>query len=230
MTKPEKLFELMEKLSEKVFKTSQLREYSPVEYFRFIEKGKPSRTRHFDIKTFNNFDTHSSEFDKFFLTKEHRVFPQTINISKVFPVRSDIDGMSFLRNIKLCDTSPVTETLQSDLTFVPLLPLAAGLVLQYYLENPSCNVDITPYIGTLYNWPLLIDKFPMYKIYDDIYLILDGELIDRGYTFRQRGLVQYEFARSLSKVVAVDNDSSSISNLISPGKFIIDKVSLNKNL
>ena len=70
----------------------------------------------------------------------------------------------------------------------------------------------------------------MYKIYDDIYLILDGELIDRGYTFRQRGLVQYGFARSLSKVVAVDNDSSSISNLISPGKFIIDKVSLNKNL
>ena len=236
MDKYEKLFKFMEKFSKKVLKTNQILEHSPVDYFHFIEKGKLLRSRHFDIKAFNNFHTYSSEFDRFFLTSTEKLFTNTsINISRVFPVRyfpvnsREIDTSS-LRNIKLCDTSLVTKIFESDLTSTPLLPLAAGLVLQFYLENHPCSIDMESYISTSYNWPLLLDKFPMYKIYDNVYLLLDEELTAKGYTLEQRGWVQYEFARSLSRVVAVNDSSSNITGPTRLNEFTIDKVSLIKNL
>lgn len=235
MDKYEKLFKFMEKFSKKVLKTNQILEHSPVDYFHFIEKGKLLRSRHFDIKAFNNFCTYSSEFDRFFLTSKYEVFIDTVNISRVFPVRSFTVGsiptkVSHLCNIKLCDTSLVTKISESDLTSAPLLPLVAGLVLQFYLENPSCNINMESYVGTSYNWPLLLDKFPMYKVYDNIYLLLDEELRVKGYTLKQRSLVQHEFARALSGVVAVNDSSPNITGLTRLNEFTIDKVSLIKNL
>jgi|TARA_B110001469_G_C9575839_1_gene285588 hypothetical protein len=70
----------------------------------------------------------------------------------------------------------------------------------------------------------------MYKVYDNIYLLLDEELRVKGYTLKQRSLVQHEFARALSGVVAVNDSSPNITGLTRLNEFTIDKVSLIKNL
>jgi hypothetical protein len=44
----------------------------------------------------------------------------------------------------------------------------------------------------------------MYKVYDEIYLLLDAEL-GVSYTVNEKAVIQYEFAKSLSKLVAVNN-------------------------
>ena len=69
----------------------------------------------------------------------------------------------------------------------------------------------------------------MYKIYNGIYLLLDAEL-EVNYTINEKAVIQYEFAKSLSKLVAVNNSPRGITELTEPNKFTIDKLSLARGL
>jgi hypothetical protein len=69
----------------------------------------------------------------------------------------------------------------------------------------------------------------MYKVYDDIYLLLDAELMV-NYTTDEKAVIQYEFAKSLSKLVAVNNSPWGMTTLTEPNKFTIDKLSLAMGL
>ena len=65
----------------------------------------------------------------------------------------------------------------------------------------------------------------MYKVYDDIYLLLDAELGFK-YTPDEKAVIQYEFAKSLSKLVAVNNSPWGMDTLTEPNNFTIDKIRL----
>ena len=69
----------------------------------------------------------------------------------------------------------------------------------------------------------------MYKVYDGIYLLLDAEL-GVSYTVNEKAVIQYEFAKSLSKLVAVNNSPWGMAELKEPNKFTIDKLSLARGL
>jgi hypothetical protein len=69
----------------------------------------------------------------------------------------------------------------------------------------------------------------MYKVYDEIYLLLDVEL-GSSYTVDEKAVIQYEFANSLSKLVAINNSPWGIAKLTEPNKFTIDEFSLSRGL
>jgi hypothetical protein len=110
-----------------------------------------TNTRHFNIKTLNNFGDYNSKVDKFFVTGKDVKFPETTQIARVFSPQPYPFDTSILCHIKSLDTVLVTEALHTDATSVSLLPLAAGLVLQHYLTTLPPTLVITPCIDILSN-------------------------------------------------------------------------------
>ena len=110
-----------------------------------------TKTRHFNIKTFNNFGNYNSEVDTFFVTGKYYKFTETIQKARVFSLQPYRFDTSFLCHIKSLDTVLVTEAFYTDVTSVPLLPLAAGLVLNHYLTTLPPTLVITPCIDMLSN-------------------------------------------------------------------------------
>jgi hypothetical protein len=237
MWKYEETVKLMRRLSKEVIKKNYIWEHSLIEYFHFLNQEPKSinylepkiKIRHFNIKTFNNFGNYNSEANMFFVTGKDKKFHETTQIARIFSPQPYPLDTSILCHIESLDTVLVTEAFHTDATSVPLLPLAAGLVLQNYLTPLPSDLVITPCIDMLGSWPLLLDQFPMYKVYDDIYLLLDAELMV-NYTTDEKAVIQYEFAKSLSKLVAVNNSPWGMTTLTEPNKFTIDKLSLAMGL
>ena len=165
-----------------------------MEYFHFKNKvtNEPlSRVRHFDIKVFDEFSIYGSGTRRFFVTGQNKDFLETVKIARVYSPKPYKWDMNNFCNINLYDTLPVLESLQTDSNSVPLLPIAAGLVLQFYLLNYSSGISDIPFIYPPLNGCLLLDKFPMYGVYDSIYCLLDAELKSEKYTFRECQVIQY---------------------------------------
>jgi hypothetical protein len=85
----------------------------------------------------------------FFVTGKDKKFHETTQIARIFSPQPYPLDTSILCHIESLDTVLVTEAFHTDATSVPLLPLAAGLVLQNYLTPLPSDLVITPCIDML---------------------------------------------------------------------------------
>ena len=70
----------------------------------------------------------------------------------------------------------------------------------------------------------------MYEVYDSIYCLLDAKLKSEKYTFSECQVIQYEFGKSLSRLVVVDNSLYGTRTLKIPNRFTVDELSLTNGL
>ena len=85
----------MGRLSKEVIKKNHIWEHSLIEYFHFLNQEPKSinylkaltKTRHFNIKNFNNFGNYNSEVDTFFVTGKDVKFAETIQKARVFSLQ-----------------------------------------------------------------------------------------------------------------------------------------------